>query len=78
MIVTAPLRGEFPISAGEFAVDAASVFELVRKLEVDSPGIGDFIEAKVSVAIDGALISDWSTPLTPASEVMLVPHIAGG
>lgn len=78
MIVTAPLRGEFPIAAGEFEIDAGSVFELVRKLEASSPGIADFIEAKVSVAVDGALISDWSTALTSASEVMLVPHIAGG
>ena len=43
-----------------------------------SPGVTEFIEAKVSIAVDGELIGDWSARLTDASEVMLVPHIAGG
>lgn len=78
VVVTAPLNGEFPGGAREFVLDAGSVFELVRKLDALSPGVGEFIEAKVSIAVDGTLISDWSTALTAASEVMLVPHIAGG
>ena len=78
MIVTAPLNGEFPGGAREFDVAAGSVFELVRKLDALSPGVAEFIEAKVSIALDGDLIGDWSTRLTAASEVMLVPHIAGG
>lgn len=78
MIVTAPLNGEFPGGAREFQVAAGSVFELVRKLDALSPGVAEFIEAKVSIAVDGELIGDWSTGLTAASEVMLVPHIAGG
>jgi molybdopterin converting factor small subunit len=78
VVVTAPLRGEFPLAAGEFDIDAGSVFELVQRLEERSPGLAEFIETKVSVAVDGELISDWSTSLTRLSEVMLVPHIAGG
>lgn len=78
VVVTAPLRGEFPLAAGELEIDAGTVFELVRELEACSPGITEFIEAKVSIAVDGDLISDWSTSLMRSSEVLLVPHIAGG
>lgn len=78
MIVTAPLNGEFPGGAREFEVAAASVFELVRKLDALNPGVAEFIESKVAIAVDGELIGDWSAALTAASEVMLVPHIAGG
>jgi molybdopterin converting factor small subunit len=78
VVVTAPLNGEFPGGAREFEVEAGTVFELVRKLEAMSPGVAEFIETKVSIAVNGTLISDWSTALTAASEVMLVPHIAGG
>jgi molybdopterin converting factor small subunit len=78
VVVTAPLNGEFPGGAREFELDAGSVFELVRKLDAMSPGVADFIETNVSIALDGEVISDWSTALVAASEVMLVPHIAGG
>ncbi len=78
VIVAAPLRAEFSFGSNEFEVEASSLFELVRKLEATNPGAGEYIEAYVSIAVDGELVADWSTPLTAASEVMLVPHIAGG
>lgn len=78
VVVTAPLNGEFPGGAREFELAAGTVFELVRKLDALNPGVAEFIETKVSIAVDGALISDWSTSLTRLSEVLLVPHIAGG
>jgi molybdopterin converting factor small subunit len=78
VVVTAPLNGEFPGGSREFDIDAGSVFELVRKLDALSPGAAEFIEGKVSIAVDGQLIGDWSTALSRASEVLLVPHIAGG
>ena len=76
--MTAPLNGEFPGGARQLDIDAGSVFELVRKLDELSPGAAEFIEGKVSIAVDGELIVDWSTSLTRSSEVLLVPHIAGG
>jgi molybdopterin converting factor small subunit len=78
VVVTGSLNGEFPGGAREFELAAGSVFELVRKLDALSPGVAEFIETNVSIAVDGELIGDWSTGLTAASEVMLVPHIAGG
>lgn len=67
------LPGEAPLE-----VEAATVFELVRKLDAASPGFGTFIEGKIALAVDGVLVSDWSMPLTPVSEVLLVPRVAGG
>lgn len=78
VVVTGPLGGEFPGGAREFELEAANVFELVGKLDALSPGAAAFIESQVSIAVDGALIGDWSTPLERSSEVLLVPHIAGG
>lgn len=77
VVVAAPLRAEFP-GGSEFEIEAGDLFELVRKLDGLSPGAAEYIEGQVSVAIDGELVTDWSTALTAASEVLLVPHIAGG
>lgn len=78
IVVTPSFRIEFPGGLAEFELDAVTVFDLVRQLEGMSPGAAEFIAAKVSIAVDGELIGDWSTPLTDRSEVLLVPHIAGG
>jgi molybdopterin converting factor small subunit len=78
VVVTAALRGEVPLGAGELQIDAADVFDLVRRLDATHPGLGETIATRVSIAVDGVLVSDWSTPLSADSEVMLVPHIAGG
>jgi len=77
VVVAAPLRAEFAGGA-EFEIEAVTVFELVRELDRLSPGAAAYIEAGVLVAVDGALVADWSTSLTRSSEVLLVPHIAGG
>jgi molybdopterin converting factor small subunit len=78
VVVTPSLRAEFPGGRDEFDVPAASVFDLVRQLDALAPGMAAYIEARVSVAVDGELVADWSTSLTRDSEVLLVPHIAGG
>jgi molybdopterin converting factor small subunit len=78
VVVTAALRSEVPLGAGELELAAADVFDLVRQLDASHPGLRDYIETNVSIAVDGSLVSDWSTPLRPESEVLLVPHIAGG
>lgn len=57
---------------------AANLFQLVSELETQFPGMGAFCEARVSFAVDGVFTQDWGAPLTPASEVLLVPRIAGG
>lgn len=77
VVVAAPLRAEFP-GGSEFEIEAATIFDLVRELDRLTPGAAEYIEGHVSVAVDGELVADWSTSLTRSSEVLLVPHIAGG
>lgn len=78
VVVTSGLRGDFPALPGEFEIDARTVFELVARLDERWPGIADLLGTQVSIAVDGELIADWSQSLERSSEVLLVPHIAGG
>ncbi len=78
IVLTPSLCAEFLGAQEELTVEAGNIFELVRQLDAMSPGFGDFIGTRVAIAVDGVLTSDWSTPLSPASEVLLVPRIAGG
>jgi molybdopterin synthase sulfur carrier subunit len=60
------------------AVEAGTIFQLVRRLEERFPGIGREIETQTSIAVDGEVIQVWSNPLNEASEVTLFPKISGG
>lgn len=60
-------------------VEAASVRDLLRVLEARFPGLGDLIEADMSLAIDGEIHQDaLMETLEPDSEVVLIPRISGG
>jgi molybdopterin synthase sulfur carrier subunit len=60
-------------------VDARSVRELLRLLEARFPGLGEMVEAEMSLAIDGEIHQDaLMEPLGPSSEVVLIPRISGG
>jgi molybdopterin converting factor small subunit len=78
VVVTSGLRGDFPAVPGEFEIDARTVFELVSRLDERWPGVAELLGTHVSVAVDGELVADWSQSLERSSEVLLVPHIAGG
>lgn len=78
VILTPSLSAEFTGAAAEMNLAASNLFHLVRELEAQFPGMGAFCEARVSMAVDGVFTHDWATALTPASEVLLVPRIAGG
>jgi len=69
---------EFTEGVEAVDIEAATVFQLVRALDRRFPGIGPFIEMRASVAVDGAVIQDWSGRLTGESEVLLFPRLAGG
>ena len=63
----------------EFEVDAATVREAIRELDRRYPGLGEHIERRMAIAIDGEIHQDaLFTPLTAASEVVLIPKIGGG
>ena len=62
----------------ELELSAANFRELLESLESRWPGSQDVL-AKCAVAIDGQIYQDaWFEPISPDSEVHLVPRIAGG
>jgi molybdopterin converting factor small subunit len=62
----------------EAVLEARSVLDLVRVLDARFPGLGELLESRASLAVDGEIVRDWTVALRPDSEVFLVPRIAGG
>jgi molybdopterin converting factor small subunit len=70
---------DFTGDVTEFEVDARTVREAILELDKRYPGFGEHIERKMAIAIDGEIHQDaLFTPLTPTSEVFLIPKIGGG
>jgi len=62
-----------------FDVDAPSLWRMIAELDARYPGLGEHIRRRMAVAIDGEIHqSAGDVPLTPASEVVLIPRIGGG
>ncbi len=60
-------------------VQADTFKSVLDALAKDYPGLIPQIEAGVSLAIDGRIYKDsWFTPVTPDSEVVLMPLMQGG
>lgn len=59
-------------------VEAGNLHQLVARLDEAFPGCGAVLAGRAALAIDGAVTADWSRPVNPDSEVMIVPKIAGG
>ena len=69
----------FTGGAQELDVAATSVRGLIHELNDRYPGLGDYVDRRMAVAIDGEIHQDaWTSPLTPASEVYFIPKIGGG
>jgi len=63
----------------EVEVEAGNLGELLDRLAQTYPAIQPQLERGVSVVIDGLVYNDsWFTPITPDSEVVLLPRIVGG
>jgi len=73
-----PFDTEFFAGRDALDIPAGTVFALVRALDAIGPGFAAKAESRVAFAVDGLLVTDWSTPLTAQSEVLLVPRVAGG
>jgi molybdopterin converting factor small subunit len=75
---TADVRA-FTGGLGEFDLEADTVRRLILAMEARFPGLGEFVERRMALAIDGEIHQDASTePLQPHSEVYLIPKIGGG
>jgi molybdopterin converting factor small subunit len=69
-----------PFTGGESTVtiDASRVVDLLAQLLERFPELGPQLD-EIAVAVDGEIYQDPGyQPLTPSSEVHLVPRIAGG
>ena len=63
----------------EFDVAATTVGGMILELDARWPGLGDYVERRMAVAIDGEIFQDADgAMLGEASEVCLIPKIGGG
>ena len=63
----------------EVSVEAATVRELIRVLDVRFPGLGEQLASGMAVAIDGEIVSDpLLEPVEPESEIHFLPPPSGG
>jgi len=60
-------------------IDASNFKEVLDALIKLHPGLEPQIERGVSMAIDGVIFKEsWFTPVSPNSEVVLMPYMTGG
>jgi molybdopterin converting factor small subunit len=65
--------------AAELEVAATSFRRLVAELDARFPGLGRLVDEGMAVAIDGVIFQDaYAVPLAEASEIVMIPKIAGG
>jgi molybdopterin synthase sulfur carrier subunit len=70
---------DFTGGLDEFDVEARTIRALIRELDQRFPGLGEFIEEGMAIAIDGEIFQDaLSAQLRECSEVVLIPKISGG
>ena len=63
----------------ELTVEAATVRRLLLELDQRFPGLGDYVERRMAIAIDGEIFQDaYAEALRPDAEVYLIPKIGGG
>lgn len=59
-------------------VEAGNLFGLIEALDKLGPGFGEKADTRVAFAVNGTMQADWSAPLAPGAEVMIIPRVAGG
>ena len=63
----------------EFEVAATTVGGMIRELDARWPGLGEYVERRMAIAIDGEIFQDADGAVFRAwSEVCLIPKIGGG
>jgi len=62
-----------------FEVEASTVRDLLHQIEARFPGLGDLIDQRMAIAIDGVITHDaHGAVLAPHRAVVLLPKIGGG
>ena len=78
VVVMPPLDDEFFGGRDRLEVEAANLFAAVRELDGLGPGFAEVAQVRATLAVDGVVVPDWSTPLDADSEVILLPRVGGG
>jgi sulfur-carrier protein len=79
VVITGPAARRFTGGQTELQVEADTVRRMITELDRRFPGLGHQIDEGMAVAIDGEIFQDaYLTPLSPDSEVVLIPKIGGG
>ncbi|MDR3508536.1 MAG: MoaD/ThiS family protein [Caulobacteraceae bacterium] len=69
----------FTGGVAELEVEAPTVRRLILELDRRFPGLGNYVERRMAIAIDGEIHQDaYGAVLAPDSEVVLIPKIGGG
>jgi molybdopterin converting factor small subunit len=65
--------------ADSVQVEADTIRELLTRLKDRYPGLSQFDEDGIAVAINGTIYRDsWETPIPEGAEVFVMPRIVGG
>lgn len=78
VVVMPPFDNEFFGGKDRLEIEASNLFGAVRELGKLGPGFAEIAEVRATLAVDGVVTADWSTPLTEASEVIVLPRVGGG
>ena len=78
VLVTAGECDELTGGLRSLEVEATDLMGLVRALDARFPGLGEVMETRISLAVDGEIAPVWAGPLRPDSEVVLIPRLGGG
>lgn len=71
--------GRFTGGAASFDVEATTVGAMIRELDARFPGLGEYVDHRMAIAIDGEIFQDaHAARLGETSEVCLIPKIGGG
>jgi molybdopterin converting factor small subunit len=63
----------------EFDVAADTVGRMIRELDARFPGLGEAINRRMAIAINGEIHQDaWGSELPEGAEIVLIPKIGGG
>ncbi|MEM9062043.1 MAG: MoaD/ThiS family protein [Pseudomonadota bacterium] len=80
--VTVQLYGSLTQCTGGVAsveLEASSIRDVFRELLTRHPALGDDLDTRVSVSVDGRIYTEsLFQPVGPENEIILLPRIAGG
>lgn len=78
VVLPRPLAADLFGGRDRLEVPGKTLFAVIHALEALGPGFEHAAEDRLAIAVDGVLADDWSIPVGPDSEVLVVSRVAGG